>query len=67
MADHGAEKRKVAETTVDSVEVPFAEVKDLAEKVGENAASTVYIYVVNPHTANAVMRTHVPASSEQHG
>lgn len=35
MAGHGAEKRKADEISADSIEVPLAEVKDLAEKGGE--------------------------------
>lgn len=35
MAENGAEKRKADEMTADSVEVPLAELKELAEKGGE--------------------------------
>lgn len=62
MAGNGAEKRKADEMTADSVQVPLAEVKDLAEKGGENAAGT---YIT--HRANAVRRVHVPVANSMVG
>lgn len=50
MAENGAEKRKADEMTADSVEVPLAELQELAEKGGEpkepdHARTYIHTYI----------------------